>query len=271
MPPASPAQVIACLDRDREWAAYAIGDLSPAAAPHCSWLVSAPEPTALVLLYRGFTPPILFAFGDPDSLRPIVAELDAPVVSLQIRPDALPAIAATYTPARLKEMWRMALDPAAFQPAGTGGVEADVDVDALGESDLAAVARLYDDGKAGNDGPTFFHPSMLAQGTFRGVREGDDLIAVAGTHMFSRDLGVCTVGNVYTRRDRRGRGLGAAVTSAVVSHAIDAGVRTIVLNVERENHAARRVYERLGFHVHCPFVEGDAVAATASAPPRNEP
>jgi ribosomal protein S18 acetylase RimI-like enzyme len=266
MPQASLAQVNACLARDREWAAYAIGDLSPAAAPHCSWFVSVPEPTALVLLYRGFTPPILFALGNPDSLRPVIAELDAPVVSLQIRPDALPAIATAYTPANLKRMWRMALDPAAFQPAGTGRVEVDV----LEESDLEAVARLYGDGKAANDGPTFFQPSMLGQGTFRGVREGDDLVAVAGTHMFSRDLGVCTVGNVYTRRDRRGRGLGAAVTSAVVSHAIDAGVRTIVLNVEQENHAARRVYERLGFHVHCPFIEGDAVA-TVAAQPRNEP
>jgi ribosomal protein S18 acetylase RimI-like enzyme len=163
-------------------------------------------------------------------------------------------------------MWRMALDPRAFRPAGAGRVDLDVDVDVLGEPDLAAVVRLYDDGKAGNDGPTFFQPSMLAQGTFRGVREGDDLVAVAGTHMFSRALGVCTVGNVYTRRDRRGRGLGAAVTSAVVGHAIEAGVRTIVLNVEQENDAARRVYERLGFHLHCPFVEGDAVVTAAARP-----
>ena len=266
MPPATLAQVIACLDRDREWAAYAIGDLSPAAAPHCSWFVSAPEPSALVLLYRGFTPPILFALGDPDLLRPLVAELDAPVVSLQIRPDALPAVAATYTPANLKQMWRMALDVPSFKPAGTVHVDAEI----LDETDLAAVARLYDDGKAANDGPTFFQPSMLAQGTFRGVREGRDLVAVAGTHLFSRELGVCTVGNVYTRRDRRCRGLAAAVTSAVVRHAIDAGVPTIVLNVEQENHAARSVYERLGFHGHCPCVEGDAGAAEAAARPRNE-
>ena len=72
------------------------------------------------------------------------------------------------------------------------------------------------------------------------------------------ELGVCTVGNVYTRRDRRRRGLAARVTSGVVQHAIAEAVPTIVLNVSRDNDAARRVYERLGFHCHCEFFEGEA-------------
>ena len=103
---------------------------------------------------------------------------------------------------------------------------------------------------------------MLRQGTFRGMREGADLIAVAGTHLFSRDLGVCAIGNVYTRRDRRRQGHGARVTSAVVQHAISHGVPTIVLNVGHGNAGARRVYEQLGFHCHCGFLEGEASAAS---------
>ena len=99
---------------------------------------------------------------------------------------------------------------------------------------------------------------MVRQGTFRGVREGAALIAVAGTHLFSRELGICTIGNVYTRRDRRGRGLGARVTSAVVQHAIAQAIPTIVLNVSQGNSGARRVYERLGFHCYCEFFEGEA-------------
>ena len=86
-------------------------------------------------------------------------------------------------------------------------------------------------------------------------------MAVAGAHLFSPALGVCTIGNVYTRRDCRRRGLAARATSAVVRHALAASIPTIVLNVSQANDAARRVYERLGFHVHCAFVEGEAALA----------
>jgi predicted GNAT family acetyltransferase len=86
-------------------------------------------------------------------------------------------------------------------------------------------------------------------------------VAVAGTHLFSPVLGVCTIGNVYTRRDRRRRGLAARATAAVVRHALDAAIPTIVLNVSQANDAARNIYERLGFRVHCAFVEGEATSA----------
>jgi predicted GNAT family acetyltransferase len=90
------------------------------------------------------------------------------------------------------------------------------------------------------------------------VWEGNHLIAIAGTHLYSPALGVCTIGNVYTRSDRRGGGLAARTTTAVVEQALRDRIPTIVLNVGRGNAAARRVYERLGFHVHCDFVEGEA-------------
>lgn len=60
--------------------------------------------------------------------------------------------------------------------------------------------------------------------------------------------------------DRRRRGLAARATSAVVRHALAASIPTIVLNVSQANDAARRVYEHLGFGVHCAFVEGEAVS-----------
>lgn len=246
------ARVGALLDRDRAWAAYAIADLAPEFSPDCSWHVSADRSSALVLLYRGFSPPILFATGDSAQLPPLFNEIDAPVVSLHLRRDAIGALVPVYRPSHLQPMWRMAVEAASFIPAQGPPVLA------LNDTDLDAVLRLYDDGEAQAERPAFFSPSMLAQGTFRGIREGADLIAVAGTHVFSARLGVCAIGNVYTRRDRRGRGLAARATSAVVEHAIASGVGTIVLNVSQENDRARRVYERLGFGVHCEFFEGEA-------------
>ena len=67
------------------------------------------------------------------------------------------------------------------------------------------------------------------------------------------------MGNVYTRRDRRKKGLAAEVTSAVVAHLLAMPIATIVLNVEHDKPNARRLYERLGFHLHCEFLEGRAV------------
>jgi GNAT superfamily N-acetyltransferase len=240
------------LDRDRTWTAYAIGDLGPEFAGHCEWHAPDGEAQALVLLYRGFTPPILFAMGEPADLAPLMREIHAPAVSLHVRPEALAPLRSRFRPRHTQALWRMGLDPSAFRPASTVGV---VSLDA---GDLSSILALYEDGKAHGESPTFFHRSMLSQGTFYGVREGTDLIAIAGTHLFSDALGVCTVGNVYTRRDHRRQGLGARVTTAVIEHALERAVTTIVLNVGQSNEGARRVYEQLGFHIHCEFLEGEA-------------
>jgi predicted GNAT family acetyltransferase len=104
---------------------------------------------------------------------------------------------------------------------------------------------------------------MLRQDTFRGAWQGDHLVSIAGTHLYSRALGVCTIGNVYTHSSHRGRGWGARVTSAVAAEAIAQGIDTIVLNVGQDNATAQRVYERLGFEVYCEFLEGEATRVPA--------
>ena len=247
-----PAIVHALLNRDRDWAAYAIGDLGPGFAEHCEWLVSDPSAETLLLLYRGFHPPILFAMGDPDHVRPLVEEVNTPHVSLHVRPETRDALSQTYDMSETYPMLRMSLRLTDFKPV------AHDDVSSIGENDLDAVVALYADGDQLGEGPTFFNATMLRQGTFRGVWEDSKLVAIAGTHVFSGELGVAAVGNVYTRRDCRGRGLAARVTSAVVEGARTRGATTIVLNVAPANEGARRVYERLGFETYCRFFEGEA-------------
>ena len=58
------------------------------------------------------------------------------------------------------------------------------------------------------------------------------LVAVAGTHLLAPEEGAAAIGNIYTRRDRRGRGLGRAVTSAVLADL--AGIETVGLNVRAD-------------------------------------
>jgi ribosomal protein S18 acetylase RimI-like enzyme len=244
--------VHAVLNRDRDWAAYALGDLTPGFAEHCEWFVSEPSAETLLLLYRGFDPPILFAMGHAHHLEALVEEANAPQVSLHVRPDAQHALSPAYDVSKTYPMLRMSLRPTNFKPVAQRGIFL------VAENDAEAVMALYADGHEQGEGPTFFNATMLRQGTFRGVREDGHLIAIAGTHLYSSELGVAAVGNVYTRRDYRGRGLAARVTSAVVEDAIIRGVTTIVLNVAPANEGARRVYERLGFETYCRFFEGPA-------------
>lgn len=248
------AVVRSMLERDRPWSAYALGDLSPGFAEYCDWYADDSR-DAIMLLFHGFDTPILFGLGEPGRLARLFAEIEAPAVALHIRSEAVPALAPRFAKVDVKPMWRMVLDAGAFRPLERS------DVERLGPGDVEDVARLYTDGVESGETPDFFFPSMLDQGTFRGIRAGGELVSAAGTHLFAPDLGVCAVGNVYTRRDARGRGLAARVTSAVVADVLGRGVETVVLNVRHANDGANRVYEKLGFRRYCEFVEGVAERA----------
>src|SRR5438034_8234628 len=97
---------------------------------------------------------------------------------------------------------------------------------------------------------------MLCQRVYFGIWEEHELVAAAGTHLIAPEEGVGAVGNVYTRRDRRGRGYAAIVTSAVTSELLRMKLPTIVLCVNQRRETAIRLYERLGYTRHCAFVEG---------------
>lgn len=103
---------------------------------------------------------------------------------------------------------------------------------------------------------------MIEDGVFFGIREGEELVAVAGTHLVAPAEGVGAVGNIYTRRDRRGRGLAARATTAVANELLRRNVRTVALNVSKKNATAIRLYERLGFEKYCLFLEGLAELRT---------
>jgi predicted GNAT family acetyltransferase len=149
-------------------------------------------------------------------------------------------------------MWRMVVDARSFRPVASGPTSP------LNGDDVGAITSLYADGHRRSEDPHCFDPSMVEQGIFRGVWEDEELVAVAGAHRVVPSEGACAVGNVYTRHDQRGRGFGARVTSAVVSAALARGIPTAVLNVDQRNASAIRVYEGLGFRLHCDFVEGPA-------------
>ena len=128
---------------------------------------------------------------------------------------------------------------------------------------MPALLALYGDGEATGEAPDFFYPSMVTDGVFFGVYEGGVLAAAAGTHLFAPEEDAVAIGNIYTMRECRGRGLGRLVTSAVIEAVKHIG--TVGLNVRADNPAALHLYESLGFVRHCPFYEGQATGLALAA------
>jgi ribosomal protein S18 acetylase RimI-like enzyme len=238
-------QIRAILRLDPYWGVYALGDLTPRMFAKCRWFT--PD---LTLVLRDYGTSILFAMG-PAGVAEALEHVTWPV-HLQVQQDALDVTAQQATISKLLPMWRM---------AWRGGARSAPDprVARLGAGDVDAVQRLYADGESTGESPDFFYPSMVSDGVFFGIYEEGALVAAAGTHLVAPDEGAAALGNIYTRRDRRGRGLGRAVTTAVLQDL--QGIDTIGLNVRAGNAAAIRVYQSLGFVKHCEFFEALAVRA----------
>jgi RimJ/RimL family protein N-acetyltransferase len=242
----SPDKLRPLLQRDPAWSAFALGDLDPDRQPLCTWRVAG---ESVLLLYSGFDPPVLFAYGSHHELDPLVQKLEVPELSLQLQPMMLDRLTLRYQVTHLRPMLRMVLKSTPKR---------DDDTVDLRPRDLRDLELLHEDGRATGDAPQFFDPEMLRDGVFRGVRVNGDVVAVAGTFIVSPQEGVAAIGHVYTRRDVRGKGYATKATGAVAADLVELGCATVVLNVEQRNAAAIRVYEKLGFQRHCGFFEGSA-------------
>jgi ribosomal protein S18 acetylase RimI-like enzyme len=238
-------QIRNILKTDPRWCVYALGDLTERMYSKCRWFT--PD---LTLVLHDYGTSILFAHGT-GSIKEALDHVSWPV-HLQVREDALVEIESHVRVTNVKRMVRMAWD----KNAPSKETEIAEDVKRLRQLDVAALRRLYADGETTGESPDFFYDSMVPHGVFFGVYEGPELVAAAGTHLFAPEEGAAAIGNVYVRRDRRGRGLGRAVTAAVLHRLRH--LEVVGLNVREDNIPAIRVYESLGFVKHCEFFEAIA-------------
>jgi ribosomal protein S18 acetylase RimI-like enzyme len=239
------------LELDRPWSAYALADLEPEHFSLTRWFHSDAGP-AIALLYRAFDVPVLVCAGAPRDVDSLLDEVstahDSSGLYAVVKPEILPLLKSRYRVREVRPMLRMILtgEPPTTPPR---------EIVRLTRQDLRPLQLLYEDGNGRGEAPDFFIPSMVESGVYCGIREGDRLIAVAGTHIVARSVGVGAIGNVYTRHDRRGKGLSTLVTAAVTRELKALDLRTIVLNVRDSNEPAVRVYEKLGYTVHCNYYE----------------
>ena len=245
------SQILTYLETDRLYAGYAVADLEPGMFKQCAWAgaEAGGRLRAMTMLFRGLSPPALLMIGENDGLRTILGgELHPKRAYLTCRPEHLSMSREFYSWDETLSMWRMVLRPERFPGA-------DSNCRRLVPRQAAQLTELYTLG-----GGIAFSPEQIERGVFYGVLEHDRLIAVAGTHVISPAYGIAAVGNVFTHPDHRGQGFGTATTSSVVSELLALGMRDIILNVSQDNGGAIRIYERLGFERHCPFLEGPASA-----------
>ena len=243
------ADIRARLEVDRAWAAFSLADLDLPQSTHAHWFGPLAG-SSVVLVYDAYDPPIVVCHGDVDECNATLAEPDVRARTssayLNMTPEQSVVLSHHFGRFDGRRMVRMLL----HDVPSSAPLQA---VERLGPPDLDALQALY-----AEEPPAFFLPSQLRDGVYFGVREGAGLVAVAGTHVVSRVASVAALGNVHTRRDRRGRGLAMAVTGAVVRELRHRNTQTSVLNIVATNDAARRVYERVGFREYCVYDEGVA-------------
>lgn len=246
-------RILAYLRGDEVYAAYAIGDLEPEMFALSSFAGAerGGQLRSLVLHFRGLEVPALLFQGDPEGVRAILAdELRPDCVYLTLRGNHEATARDYYRWEQAVPMWRMALYPGDFRAPGG---------DCL-RLDAQHIARLLDLYALG--GADAFSPAQVDQGVFHGIQEGRSLVAAAGTHLVSPTYGVAAVGNVFVHPEYRQRGLGSAVTGAVVADLLRLGAKLVILNVAQSNLPAIRMYEKMGFEPRCPFMECPVAIAT---------
>jgi len=234
---------------DRVRALYQLGDLDDYYFDKCRWffVFDGDHFKALILIYESAGTTFI-PLGSPDAVD----------LFLNRNPELLPQrfysawwpefddlMSDRFYVPNAEAMYRMALDRDCFIP-----VESEIRSRELGLDDIRKVKLLLDS-YPGN----FFEEYQLETGFYRGVFDGDDLVAMAGVHTVNRNMGVAAIGNVVTDRNYRGRGFGTVVTSHV-AEILFREVDIIGLNVAQSNIAAVKAYRRIGFDARLDFYEG---------------
>jgi predicted GNAT family acetyltransferase len=121
---------------------------------------------------------------------------------------------------------------------------------AANEDDIPALEEFYHQAVERDEFEGIFHPLQLKSDNYVVCEDQNEIIGAAGTH-FETPYSV-QLGNIYVSPKYRGRGIGRALTTAVVLGAIKTQ-RVPTLFVNEENTLARKLYESIGFEYYLDF------------------
>jgi RimJ/RimL family protein N-acetyltransferase len=240
-----PERIAAWLSRNADLNMYQIGDLDRFFWPSTVWygLEQAGELLQIALIYLGHSTPIWLMFDDQqhhysaqlrDALRPLLPAK----IYCHFSPGIAEGLADRYQIEDHGLHQKMILQD--FRKLDQ--VVIDQAVVQLHTADLPAIDQLYAVAYPDNA----FDPRMLETGCCYGIWRDDQLISIAGIHVYSPNYRVAALGNITTHPTYRGQGLAKQVT-AKLCQSLRHEINHIGLNVHHANQTAINTYQALGF------------------------
>lgn len=231
--------------------AFALGDLDDFYWPHTVWyaLQAGEAVQQLALLYTAVSVPALIAMAEQPYTQ--MRELLWALIPLlprrfyaHLHPSTVEVFAHDYTVEPRGTLLKMGLrnpscldridPPAMFQ---------------FTAADIPALEACYREHYPENH----FTPRMVETGFYFGIRDGGDILSVAGVHVCAPQYRVAVLGNVATDPRWRGRGLARAVCAHLCKALLAHGIEHISLNVKADNTSAIALYRHLGFETMAEF------------------
>lgn len=224
---------------------YSIGDLDDFFWPHTVWYAwrDGDQVQQLALCYTDCAMPTLLALAEPpvESMRQFLTAL-LPFLPRRfyahLTESVADALASDYRLQSHGTHFKMGLTDPTRALAVDGSL-----AEPLTVADERELLAFYPASYPGN----WFVPRMLETGCYFGIRRAGELACVTGVHVYSPTYQVATLGNITTHPDFRGQGLATAATARLCQHLLNAGIRTVGLNVKADNPSAIACYQKLGF------------------------
>ncbi len=229
---------------------YLTGDLDDFFWPKTSWyaLKENDEIKSVALLYSGMMPPTLLCFQrkDPESAMLLLKEIK-PLLPCRFYAHLGNGFADVFGSENIVEHYGVNYKMVLHKKIHFEIVN---DVRRLGINDLPRLLKLYSVAYPNN----WFDNRMLESGKYLGYFIEDELIAVAGIHVYSAKYKVAALGNITTHPAFRQQGIGIKITAALCAD-LQQSVDVIGLNVRSDNACAIRLYENLGFEIEGKYME----------------
>ena len=245
------AQIQAFLQQDVFLHLYSLGDLDDFFWSYTVWYASEAngEIKDIILLYAGQSLPVILAIsGNTDSMAELLGSIQHLLPARfysHLSPGVEKVLESRYFLKPHGLHYKMGLkDKSPLRQVDTSRVKR------LAAEELNDILQLYATSYPGN----WFDPRMLETKQYFGIRQGGQLVSVAGIHVYSEAYKVAALGNITTHPDYRGQGYGRA-TTARLCQSLAEGVDYIGLNVKADNQTAISLYKTLGFEIVAEYNE----------------
>lgn len=238
------------LRRDAALNIYQIGDLDDFFWKYTTWYGDeAHEPKNIVLVYAGVTPPTMIALSDYVSGMFELLK--------NVKQNLPEKFFCHLTPGLIDVFGREAIieDYGLHYKMTLKNLNTEIKIDEekirqLTIDDIEIIKHFYSFSYIGN----WFDKRMLETGMYYGYFENEELIGIAGIHIYSPEYRVAAIGNVTTHPEHRGKGIATQVTYKLCTELLKK-VDIIGLNVMPDNEAAIRSYKKIGFEVTAEYEE----------------